>query len=168
MTGLILVERIERKILIIRGHKVMLDSDLAAMYGVGVKTLNQAVRRNSKRFPSDFMFQFTAQEYESLRSQFVTLEAGRGKYRKYLPYAFTEHGVAMLSSVLRSERAVQVNISIMRVFGRLRRLLDTHKVLGRELADLEKKYDSHFRIVFEAIRELMEPVPGRGRRKIGF
>ncbi len=112
--AIIPLEVIERKIYLIRGHKVMLDSDLAELYGVPVKVLNQAVRRNISRFPEDFMFQLTKEEYDSLRSQFVTLNTGRGKHRKYLPYVFTEQGVAMLSSVLRSERAIQVNIAIMK------------------------------------------------------
>ena len=161
------VERIEGAILFVRGHKVMLDHDLARLYEVPTKVLNQAVKRNHERFPSDFLFQLTPDEIAVLRSQFVTLNRGRGRHSKYLPYAFTEQGVAMLSSVLRSKRAVQVNIEIMRAFVRLRRMLASNEELARKLAALEKKYDSQFRVVFEAIRELMAP-PTTKRRKIGF
>ena len=169
-------ERIERSILLIRGHKVMLDEDLAALYAVEVKILNQSVKRNIDRFPEDFMFQLTAEEFanlryqsgaSTLRSQIVTLKTGRGQHRKYLPYVFTEQGVAMLSSVLRSKRAVQVNIEIMRAFVRLRRMLASHAGLARKLAALEKKYDAQFKVVFDAIRELMTP-PEPKRRRIGF
>ena len=145
----------------------MLDDDLADLYDVQTKVFNQAVRRNRNRFPSDFMFQLTDREYHSLRSQIVTLNSGRGRHRKYLPYAFTEQGVAMLSSVLRSNRAVQVNIEIMRAFVRLREMLATHKDLAAKLEALEKKYDSQFRVVFDAIRQLMIP-PEPKKRKIGF
>jgi ORF6N domain-containing protein len=147
-------ERIERAILLIRGHKVMLDAYLAELYGVETKVLNQAVRRNRPRFPADFMFQLTGEESErlrcqigtsSLRSQIATSKAGRGG-RRYLPYAFTEQGVAMLSSVLRSERAVRVNIEIMRAFVKLRELLAGHKDLARKLAALEQKYDAQFKV----------------------
>ena len=162
------VERIERRILLICGHKVMLDRDLADLYGVGVKVLNQAVKRNIERFPGDFMFQLTAEEDERLRSQFVTLNAGRGQHRKYLPYAFTEQGVAMLSSVLNSPRAVQVNIEIMRTFVILRQMLASNEGLARKLAALEKKYDAQFKAVFDAIRQLMAPQQPPKRRQIGF
>ncbi len=162
------VERIERRILLICGHKVMLDRDLADLYGVGVKVLNQAVKRNIERFPGDFMFQLTAEEDERLRSQFVTLNAGRGQHRKYLPYAFTEQGVAMLSSVLNSPRAVQVNIEIMRTFVILRQMLASNEGLARKLAALEKKYDAQFKAVFDAIRRLMAPQQPPKRRQIGF
>jgi hypothetical protein len=161
------IERIERAILVIRGHKVMLDTDLASLYDVEIKVLNQAVKRNLERFPVDFMFQLTVEEVDLLRSQFVTLKPGRGQHRKYLPYAFTEQGVAMLSSVLRSQRAVQVNIEIMRAFVRLRQMLQQNADLARKLALLEKKYDAQFRAVFDAIRELMKP-PEKPRRRIGF
>ena len=182
---ILLVERVERRILLIRGHRVMLDADLAEMYGVETKTLNQAVRRNLERFPEGFMFQLTREEYRSLRYQFgtleprersaasglrsqiVTLESGRGKYSKYLPMAFTEHGVAMLSSVLRSKRAIQVNIAIVKTFVRLREWLSTHCDLAQKLETLEGKYDHQFRVVFDAIRKLMAP-PVRPRRRIGF
>ncbi len=145
----------------------MLDSDLAELYGVPTKVLNQAVKRNEERFPEGFMFQLNQAEYKSLRSQFVTLEKGRGKYPKYLPLVFTEQGVAMLSSVLRSKRAIQVNIAIMKTFVKLRELLSTHRDLAEKLATLESKYDSQFKVVFEAIRQLMLP-PETPRRKIGF
>ena len=158
-------ERIERAILLIRGQKVMLDADLAELYGVPTKALNRAVRRNAERFPADFMFQLTAGEYESLRCQFGTLK--RGQHSKYLPLAFTEQGVAMLSSVLRSPRAVLVNVEIMRAFVRLRQMLAANTDLARRLDELEKKYDAQFRIVFDAIRQLMTP-PEPERRPIGF
>ena len=161
------VELIQQKILIIRGHRVMLDADLAVLYEVDIKVLNQAVRRNFERFPEDFMFQLVAAEAVRLRSQIVTLKPARGRHRKYLPYAFTEQGVAMLSTVLRSQRAVQVNIEIMRAFVRLRRILAEHKDLAGKLEALEKKYDSKFKVVFDAIRELMRPERKKGR-KIGF
>jgi ORF6N domain-containing protein len=161
------LERIQRAVLRLRGHNVMLDSDLAALYGVEVKVLNQAVSRNTLRFPSDFMFQLTRDEARALRSQIVTLDGGRGRHRKYLPKAFTEQGVAMLSSVLRSPRAIRVNIEIMRTFVRLRRMLDANAALARRLDALEEKYDSQFQVVFQAIRELMAP-PQRRTRTIGF
>lgn len=160
-------ERIEQIIRVVRGHRVMLDTDLAKLYGVAPKALNQGVKRNRTRFPEDFMFQLTAEESVALRSQFVTLKAGRGQHRKYRPYVFTEQGVAMLSSVLHSERAIQVNIAIMRAFVRLRELISSNKVLARRLAELEKKYDAQFRVVFEAIRELMAEPESKSRR-IGF
>ena len=164
---LIPAERIERAILLIRGHKVLLDSDLALLYGVTIKRLNEQVRRNNKRFPADFMFRLTREESNSLRSQNATLKPGRGQHRKYLPYVFTEQGVAMLSSVLNSDRAVQVNIEIMRTFVKLRRMLATHEDLARKLNALEKKYDAQFRVVFDAIRQLMAP-PDKKKRGIGF
>jgi hypothetical protein len=163
---LIPVETIERSILMFREHRVILDSVLAGLYDVSTKQLVQAVKRNSARFPVDFMFQLDAQEVAHLRSQDVTSKARRGG-RRYAPYAFTEQGVAMLSSVLRSQRAILVNIEIMRAFVRLRQLLATHADLARKLEDLEKKYDAQFRVVFEAIRELMAP-PVSERPEIGF
>jgi phage regulator Rha-like protein len=167
MGALILGERIEQTILVIRGHRVMLDTDLAKLYGVPTKVLNQSVKRNATRFPADFMFQLTVAEATALRSQFVTLKTGRGQHRKYRLYAFTEQGVAMLSSVLHSERAIQVNIAIMRAFVQLREMIGSNKGLARRLNELEKKYDSKFRVVFEAIRELMaEPEPKV--KRIGF
>jgi phage regulator Rha-like protein len=167
MSTVIPHELIEQTIFLIRGHRVMLDTDLAKLYGVLTKTLNQAVKRNRTRFPDDFMFQLTAEEAAALRSQIVTLNVGRGQHRKYRPYVFTEQGVAMLSSVLHSERAIQVNIAIIRAFVRLREMIGTNKVLARRLSELEKKYDGQFRIVFEAIRELMEE-PEPKPRRIGF
>jgi len=167
MKSLIPAETIEKRILLIRDEKVMLDSDLAELYGVEIKVLNQAVKRNIERFPIDFMFQLTTEEYELLRSQFVTLKPGRGKHRKYLPYAFTEQGVAMLSSVLKSERAINVNIEIMRSFVRLRQMLASNAELARKLATLEKKYDLQFKAVFDAIRQLMAP-PSKPDKQIGF
>ena len=159
--------RIETQILLVKGQKVMLDRDLADLYEVDAKVLNQAVKRNLDRFPEDFMFQLTAEESARLRSQFVTLKTGRGQHRKYLPYAFTEQGVAMLASVLRSKRAVLVNVEIMRAFVRLRQILGAHADLARKLAALERKYDSQFKAVFDAIRELMTPPPAK-KRPIGF
>ncbi len=159
---------VERAILLLNGHRVMLDAHLAALYGVSVKRLNEQVGRNRQRFPEDFMFQLSADEAASLRSQIATLETGpRGRHRKYLPYAFTEQGVAMLSSVLRSPRAVQVNIEIMRAFVRLRRVLQTNAELAKKLDALEAKYDTQFKVVFQAIRQLMM-APEKPRRKIGY
>jgi hypothetical protein len=167
--------QVERRIYLLRGEKVLLDHDLAALYGVPVKVLNQAVRRNINRFPSDFLFQLNQAETKALRSQIVTLDDAenrtatgkRGKHSKYLSYAFTEQGVAMLSSVLRSPRAVQVNIAIMRTFVRLRQMLLSNAELARKLNALEKKYDAQFKIVFDAMRELMMP-PEKPKRRIGF
>lgn len=159
--------RIESRIITVRGQRVILDEDLAALYGVQVRALNQAVRRNLERFPEDFMLQLTAEEASRLRSQTVTLETGRGRYRKYPPLAFTEQGVAMLSSVLRSPRAILVNVEIVRTFVRLRQLLAANANLARKLEDLESKYDARFKVVFEAIRELMAPQPAK-TRPIGF
>ena len=159
------MDRVSAAILIIREQKVMLDRDLAELYGVANKVLIQAVKRNADRFPEDFMFQLTEQEFNNLRSQFVTSSWGG---RRYPPYAFTEQGVAMLSSVLRSERAIRVNIEIMRAFVRLRRMLATNAELARKLAALEKKYDAQFRVVFDAIRELMTPPAPKKKRPIGF
>lgn len=167
---LIPAERIERAILLIRGQKVMLDSDLAELYGVPTKAFNQAVKRNAKRFPEDFMFQLIPEEAEALRSQFVTSNKGRGG-RRYAPYAFTEQGVAMLSSVLNSDRAIEVHIAIMRAFVRLREILATHKDLAEKLVELERKlgeHDKKFQIVFDAIRQLMAPPPRPKKRRIGF
>jgi len=170
--------RIERSILLIRGHKVMLDADLARLYDVSVGRLNEAVRRNVDRFPDDFMFQLTRGEFEDLRSQIAPLNlksqfaissSGWGG-RRHPPYAFTEQGVAMLSSVLRSKRAVQVNIEIMRAFVRLRQILSSHKDLARKLEDLERKigaHDQQIQAVFQAIRQLMAG-PEPKQRKIGF
>jgi hypothetical protein len=165
---------IESRILIVRGQRVMLDTELARLYGVEVKALNQAVKRNAERFPADFMFQLGREEAAALRSQIVTLDdpsgrpRGRGRYAKYLPYAFTEQGVAMLSSVLKSKRAVQVNVEIMRAFVRLRDMIGHNRELARRLDALESKYDRQFKAVFDAIRELMTPPAAAARRRIGF
>ena len=175
------LEQIEKRIFLLRGQKVLLSTDLAELYGVETKVLVQAVKRNLDRFPDDFMFQLTWEETENLRSQIVTSNPGspkrsrsqivtlkRGRNVKYLPYAFTEQGVAMLSSVLHSDRAVHVNIEIMRVFVRLRQMLASNAGLARKLVALEKKYDAQFRVVFDAIRELMIPPEPKKKRPIGF
>jgi hypothetical protein len=167
----------ERRILLIRKQRVMLSDDLAELYGVETKALNRAVKRNAERFPEDFIFQLTKEEWDdlkcqigtsslpNLKSQIVTSSWGGSRIA---PYAFTEQGVAMLSSVLRSTRAVQVNIAIMRAFVRLREMLLTNAELARKLADLERKYDSQFKAVFDAIRQLMAPPPAPPKPEIGF
>ena len=162
------IEQVESIILLVRGQKVILDRDLAQLYGVTTGNLNKAVKRNIDRFPNDFMFQLTPEEYKSLRFQFGIFKKGR--HAKYLPYAFTEQGVAMLSSVLRSKRAIEVNIAIMRAFVKLRETLATHKELSRKLSDLEQKlgdHDEQIQAIFEAIRQLMLP-PDTKKKKIGF
>ncbi|MEK6743049.1 MAG: ORF6N domain-containing protein [Nitrospirota bacterium] len=165
MKALVPIEVIERKILLIHGEKVMLSPHLAELYGVETRTLNQAVKRNSERFPEDFMFQLTADEAEWLVSQNVIPH--RKHFGGSLPYAFTEQGVAMLSSVLNSKRAVEVNIMVVRTFVKLRKMIATHKDLSRKLAELEKKYDGQFKVVFNALRQLMaEPEPKE--KRIGF
>lgn len=173
------VAQIESKMFLIRGQKVMLDEDLASLYEVETKALNRAVKRNLERFPADFMFQLSAEEFTALRSQYGTSNlrsqivtsnekpAGRGG-RRYAPYAITEQGVAMLSSVLHSERAIRVNIEIMRTFVRLRQMLAGNAELARKLVALEKKYDARFKAVFEAIHELMAPPENKKKRPIGF
>lgn len=161
-------EKIESKIFLLRGEKVMLDSDLAVLYHVEAKQLKRAVKRNLERFPDDFMFKLTKDEYQALRCHFGTLK--RGEHAKYLPYAFTEQGVAMLSSVLKSKRAIHVNIAIMRAFVRLRQILSTHKELAHKLTELERKIEKHdeeIHTIFEAIRQLMTP-PDKPKRRIGF
>lgn len=174
MGKLILVEEVGNKIFLIRGQKVMLSVHLAELYGVEVRMLIQSIKRNLERFPNDFMFQLTWDEAESLRSQFVILKNSnsmRGRHAKYLPYAFTEQGVAMLSSVLRSKRAIQVNIAIMRAFVKLKELLLTHKELAHKLTELEHKIEKHgesIKTIFEAIRQLMAPPPKPPKRRIGF
>ncbi len=159
-------ERIEKTILLIRGEKVILDEDLASLYEVETKALVRAVKRNIDRFPDDFMFQLSNQEFRDLRCQIGTSK-GRGG-RRSPPYAFTEHGVLMLSSVLRSKTAVAVNIEIMRVFVNLRQMLISHTELAHKLNSLEKKYDAQFKVVFNSIRELMKPAEPRKKGKIGF
>jgi len=164
VSSLIPSEIIENKIYLMRGLKVMIDSDLAELYNVETRTLVQAVKRNIDRFPQDFMFQLNQDEFKILKSQFVISRWGG---RRYLPYVFTEQGVAMLSSVLNSKRAISVNIEIMRAFVRLREMIASHKELSSKLAALEKKYDTQFKVVFDAIRQLMiQPEPKK--RKIGF
>ena len=172
--ALVPVEDISRAILVLRGHKVLLDAELAALYGVETRVLLQAVRRNRERFPEDFMLQLTAAEWAALRSQFVTLKTGRGQHRKYLPYAFTEQGVAMLSSVLSSQRAIAVNIQIMRTFVRMREMLVSNKKLAQKLDQLEARidkklaaHDEAIAAILSAIRELMNPPPPK-TRSIGF
>jgi hypothetical protein len=178
MSALIPQEVVENKIYLIRGQKVMLDKDLAKLYGVPAKRLNEQVKRNIKRFPEDFMFKLTKQESENLicekealssRSQIATLKQGQNI--KYLPYVFTEQGVAMLSSVLNSDRAIEVNITIMRAFVKLRQILSTHKELAHKLTELERKIEKHDEdicAIFEAIRRLMAPPPEPPKRRIGF
>lgn len=170
MDATIPMEVVKGKIYLIRGQKVLLDSDLAVLYGVETKRLNEQVRRNIDRFPADFMFQLKDQEVAGLRSQIATLSGGHGTHRKYTPFVFTEQGIAMLSSVLRSERAVQVNIAIMRAFVQMRELAASNRELARKIDDLEKKHaqhDQHFVAVFDAIQQMVEPVQEK-RRKIGF
>lgn len=165
---------IEEYIYLIRGQKVLLSGHLAELYGVEARALTQAVKRNSGRFPADFLFRLSSEEFTALRSQIVTLEKGRGRYPKYPPYAFTEQGVAMLSSVLRSNRAIEVNIAIMRAFVRLRRLLDTNEEFRLKLQGLERKLDSHdvqIAVIAQAVRELRQLMPSvdpRPKRPIGF
>ena len=165
-SALIPAERIEKAIYLIRGEKVMLDRDLATLYGVGTKVLKQAVRRNIDRFPEDFMFVLNPMEFQDWRSQFVTSKADR-KGLRYPPMAFSEHGILMLSSVLNSKRAIQVNIEIMRAFVRLRQMLASNVELSRRLNELESKYDRQFKVVFDAIRKLMTPTSG-SPKQIGF
>jgi hypothetical protein len=174
VSSLIQVEKIERAIYFIRGEKVMLDRDLAELYAVSTKVFNQAVKRHRERFPPDFTFQLTKEEAgewwlavnaNRLRSQTVTLK--RGQHLKYRPYAFTEHGILMLSSVLNSERAISVNIEIMRAFVKLRRMLASNSELSRRLDESESKYNRQFKVVFDAIRQLMSPSV-QARKQIGF
>ena len=180
MAVVLKLENVAQLVFFIRGEKVMLDADLAKLYGVTTKALNQAMRRNRARFPEDFAFRLSGEEFDNLRSQIVTTSSNPSviwsqivtrsqKYRRSdsLPVAFTEQGVAMLSSVLRSTRAVEVNIAIMRTFVQLRRLMDTNRDLARKIEALEKKYDEQFAVVFEAIKELITP-PSPPRKRIGF
>ena len=164
-------ELIERRVYLVRGLKVMLDRDLADLYQVPTKAFNQAVKRNRQRFPEDFMFRLTAEEARILRSQPVTLEKGRGRYSKYAPYAFTEHGVAMLAAVLHSQRAIQTSIAIVRVFVRLREMLASHKGLSHKMAELEraqKEHAAHIATIYEMVEELMAPSEVPPSRRIGF
>ena len=157
-------ERIERKIYLVRGQKVMLDRDLAELYEVPTKRLVEQVQRNKERFPLDFMFRLGKAEALNLRSQFATSSWGG---TRYVPYAFTEHGVLMLSSVLRSKRAIQVNIQIMRTFTKLRQIITSHKILLKKIEEMERRYDRQFKVVFDAIRSIIEP-PIKPKAKIGF
>ena len=159
---------IENRILLVRGEKVMLDSDLAKLYGVPTRRLNEQVRRNRGRFPGDFMFQLTAEESAALRSQDVTSPKGGRGGRRYPPLVFTEQGVAMLSSVLHSERAMRVNIEIMRAFVRLRAMALSYKDLADKIHALEQRYDGQFKTVFDAIRALMAPPSAGAKRRFGF
>ena len=166
--GLVPAELIQRKIIVLREEKVMIDRDLAELYGVETKQLKRAVRRNLHRFPSDFMFELSREEYNSLRSQFGTLK--RGTHSKYLPMTFTEQGVAMLSSVLNSDRAIEVNIAIMRAFVQLRKISSSHKQLAQKLREIEARLEDHdesIDAIFEAIQQLMRP-PEKPRKPIGF
>lgn len=163
-TSLVPAERIDAIIYVLRGEKVILDRNIASLYEVPTKVLMQAVKRNRKRFPKDFMFQLTTEETRDLRYQIGTSSWGGNRYR---PYAFTEQGVAMLSGVLRSERAVQVNVEVMRAFVRLRRIAASREDLARKIEELEEKYDSKFSVVFDALRELMA-TPEPSDRPIGF
>ena len=164
MNEVVPIENLINKIIFLRGHKVMLDSDLAELYGVETRILNQAIARNPERFPADFMYQLTNKEFTILKSQFVTSSWGG---RRKLPFAFTEQGIAMLSSVLHSERAIKVNIAIMRAFVKLRELLLSNKELNQKMQEMEAKYDKQFRIVFEVLQQLME-TPDKHRKEIGF
>jgi phage regulator Rha-like protein len=164
------LERVERAILIRRGHRVILDSELAALYGVPVKRLNEQVKRNIDRFPDDFAFTLTEEEHESLRSQFATLKTGRGEHRKYQPRAFTEHGALMAASVLNSPKAVEMSILVVRAFVRLRQILASNRQLAAKLNELERKiaaHDKNIVALFQAVRSLMA-VPARPKRRIGF
>jgi len=165
------LEHVVSHIFLVRGQKVMLDTDLAELYGVTTKRLNEQVRRNGDRFPSDFMFQLNTREYSSLRSQFATLKLGRGQHRKYLPYVFTEHGAIMAAAVLDSERAVQVSIYVVRAFVQLREMLSSNKKLAHKLNELERKLTTHDHAItelIEAIRQLMAPPEPKKKRPIGF
>jgi hypothetical protein len=168
---LIIVDQIEGLILALRGQKVLLDRDLAALYGVSTKRLNEQVRRNRKRFPDDFMFQLDAGEAAALRSQNATLKLGRGQHRKFLPYAFTEHGAIMAANVLNSEQSVEVSVFVVRAFVKLRNWMATHSELAAKLAELDRKvagHDETIRQLVAAIRQLMAPPPEKPKRRIGF
>ena len=165
------VAQIESRILFIRGQKVMLDTDLAELYGVEIRRLNEQVRRNIERFPEDFMFQLSEKEFESLRSQIATLKTGRGQHRKYPPYAFTEHGAIMAATILNTPRATEVSVYVVRAFVRLRETLAAHKGLAAKLEELERKVGAHDRAIAElidAIRQLMTPSDPKKKRPIGF
>ena len=172
--ALVPTEDITRAILVLRGHRVLLDTELAALYGVTTKRFNEQVRRNAKRFPADFMFQLTAEEISSLRSQFATLKLGRGQHRKYPPYVFTDHGAIMTATILNSSRAVETSVYVVRAFVQLRALLASNKELARRFAQLETRldkklttHDEAIAAILSAIRQLMHP-PVPKRRPIGF
>ena len=174
-TALVAIEAIASRIVVLRGERVMLDSDLAALYGVTIKRLNEQVKRNLARFPSDFTFQLTREEWGFLRSQFATLEAGRGQHRKYLPYAFTEHGAIMAAMVLNSPHATEVSVYVVRAFVELRDTLLTHKELAKRLDELESRlekklatHDQAIAGILDAIRQLMTPPEPTKKRRIGF
>ena len=169
--SLIPSERIERSILFIRGQKVLLDSDLASLYGVTTKRLNEQVKRNTGRFPVDFMFQWNAEEHDALRSQIATLKTGRGQHRKYRPYVFTEHGAIMAANVLNSPRAIEMSVYVVRAFVRMREVLAAHKELATKLSALERRIDTQDETIVEilaAIRQLMAPPEPKKKRSIGF
>jgi len=168
-SSIVLAKRVDSRILFVRGHRVILDSDLAELYGVPVKALNQQVKRNAKRFPQDFLFRLSRKEHEVLRSQFVTSNDGRGG-RRYLPYAFTEHGAVMAATVLNSARAIEMGIFVVRAFVRMRQALAANRQIVAKLQELEQRLETHdgeIQELVEAIRELMAPPP-RNRRRIGF
>lgn len=171
MVSVVRVERIAHRISLVRGRKVLLDADLAALYGVSTKRFNEQVRRNAARFPEDFMFRLTAREWNSLRSQFATLKMGRGQHRKYVPLAFTEHGAIMAATILNSPRATEISVYVVRAFMRLRELVASNRAFARRLGRVEKKLGSHDQVIgdlINAIRQLMaEPQPHKGR-PIGF
>lgn len=169
--SLVPVESIAQSILLMRGQKVILDTDLAALYGVTTKRFNEQVRRNLERFPADFMFQLSEAEWASLRSQFATLKPGRGQHRKYLPYAFTEHGAIMAATILNSPRATEVSVYVVRVFVALRDMLAGNKELAAKLNELAHKVDSHDQAIvglINAMRELMRPPEPKQKQPIGF
>ena len=173
-TGLVTPESVERAIIVLRGRRVILDSELAALYGVTVSVFNQAVKRNMERFPADFAFQLTREEYESLRSQIVILKAGRGAHRKYLPYVFTEHGAVMAASVLNAPKAVEMSVEVVRAFVRLRQILAANRQLAARVDDLERKmnqsnaaHSKNIGTLFDAVRSLMT-APEKPKRQIGF
>lgn len=169
-SDLVAIERISQSLLTLRGQRVLLDSDLAELYGVSTKRFNEQFRRNLARFPADFAFQLTENEAESLRSQFATLKNGRGQHRKYLPFAFTEHGALMAAVILNSARAVEMSVYVVRTFVRLRVMMDSNKELAQKLAELERKVGAHDQAIvdiLDAIRALMNPPPPK-RRGIGF
>ena len=171
MVSVVPIERIAQRILLVRGRKVLLDAELAALYGVSTKRFNEQVRRNAARFPEDFMFRLSANEWDSLRSQFATLKAGRGQHRKYLPLVFTEHGAIMAATILNSPRATQVSVYVVRAFVGVRELLASNKELARRLEQLEKKLDSHDQVIgglVRMIRKLAAPGQSARRRPIGF